>query len=223
MEQYKYCKNCHIKVTEAVDNCPLCTQHLYGEMAEGSRTYPKVQIQLKKLSRLRIALIASQILLVLAITVSAILRGHTAWFLVTGGGIIYAVFSVAQSVRAKESPGFMIMKQILLICVLGFAIDYFNDFTRWSTNYMIPVLLTIGSFVITMIILVRPTWFKDYFVYEITLLVFCVLSLLMRLFGLSTVGWTATLAAIYSLITMLGLIVFAGRKTKLELKKRLHV
>lgn len=217
------CENCHINIIDTVQICPLCYREIDDNIGDNYNSYPKVEIQLKKLSRLKIALIASQVILVLAITLAAILKGHAAWFLVTGGGMLYAGFSIAQSMRKKDSLGFLMLKHISLICILGFAIDYFTGFTMWSTNYMIPFVLTIGAFIISVIIMVKPVLFRDYFVYQITLAVFCALSLLLRIFNLSTVRWTATLAAMYSVITVIGLVVFAGRKTKLELKKRLHI
>lgn len=68
----------------------------------------------------------------------------------------------------------------------------------------------------------KPMQFREYFVYQITTSVIGVLSILLVIFNLSTVRWTLIFAAFYSALVMLGMIIFADKKAKLEFKKRFH-
>jgi len=127
------------------------------------------------------------------------------------------------SLKSKESRGFTILKQVVLLSGVSLALDLITGWNGWSLGYVIPFLVIAGSFLITVIIVVRPRWFQDYFMYQISLCALCAMTLTVRLTGLETVGWPASAAFAYALVTILGLFLFFGKRSLLEIRKRFHI
>lgn len=219
----KTCNNCRIQVNSSREFCPLCGQTMARSTGEGYSAYPKLELPRRRFGRLKLLLIFTQVFLGITVLVDGFIRSTSYWYLVLLAGSAYTAVSALWAARRKNNPGGVILKEVLLISALSFCVDYFSGFSRWSTNYLIPLLVMGSGAAITAIILLRPVWFRDYFFYEFTLLVMGGLCMLLWVMGLATVRWTAFCALLHSLVTLTGLMLFAGAGTREELKKRFHL
>lgn len=219
----RVCNLCHIQVNTNREFCPLCGQPMGLGQGEGYSTYPKLELPRRRISRLKLLLLFTQVFLGATVVVDGFIRSYSFWYLVLLAGAAYTAASALWAARRKNNPGGVILKEVLLIAGLSFAVDYFSGFSRWSTNYLIPLLVMGSGAAITAIILYRPVWFRDYFLYQIALLVMGGLCMVLWAMGLATVQWTALCALLHSLVTLAGLMLFAGAGTREELKKRFHV
>ncbi len=218
----KFCSDCQVTIVNHLDCCPLCGRPLTESQGPCVETFPVVPYSkpaarwMRRLWLTMLVALAGSILLDLS-------TSHSFWYVVAAVGCMAVGFGFLSSLKSKENRGYTVLKHVVLLSVISVALDFWMSFSGWSVGYVIPFLVIAGSFFITLIIVVRPKWFQDYFMYQVSLCVLCALTLLLRLTGISPVGWTATAAFVYSLVTMLGLFLFFGRRSLHEIHKRLHI
>ena len=71
--------------------------------------------------------------------------------------------------------------------------------------------------------IIRHFDLKDFIIYILASCLYGMIPLIFFLLNWVDIKWICLSSAAFSLIVLIGAFVFADRKTKLELKKRLHL
>lgn len=220
------CKQCGVIVDNNVNKCPLCSRTI-GETAIEiqNRWYPvysmvdmppQVNFVKKVFSFISITVISSCILI-------NMLSGiENPWSLYVAGPIIYLQLLINNTILSKMSTGSKILIQILGVSGLLLMIDLLSGFHRWSVNIVMPFLIIVGTFLITVIVLKKKMLWNEYVGYIITMIFLGFLPVLLYLSGVANQLWASAVSALYSFLTLIGMLFFANKKFKNEMTRRFH-
>ena len=122
-----------------------------------------------------------------------------------------------------------LLRLFVCLCVVTFAFlfvvifDLMTGFHRWSFNYLIPALCSFSMIVIASIAATGHRSIENYIIYMVVSAVFSMVPVIFLLTGWTTVLWPTVLTAAASVIYLAALVLFIGKDTWSELKKRLHL
>ena len=131
--------------------------------------------------------------------------------------------TVAQAIRKRSSFCKHVLYQVVTLALLAVIFDLMTGFLRWSFDYVIPALCTFAMIVIGITAIIRRQHVTDYIIYMVLSSVFGIVPLLFLLPGWTTVTWPTVLTAAAGIIYLAALLLFVGRDTWRELRRRLHL
>jgi len=218
----KYCENCKVTIQNDLFCCPLCDSELVRRGEHFEQDFPATPVipETKKYTKLLIFL---SVVVVTACVLIDILTSKTVhWSAIVAVGLVYLWLSIRFIKKSRRNIGLLALIQIFGISLLSFVIDSATGYYQWSTNYVIPFVFISAAGLMSAVILLRPKRFRDYILYQLGISVLGIVVSVISLFNKNTVAWTAIVGAVYSGLTILGIVIFTPRKTRHELKKRFH-
>ena len=138
-------------------------------------------------------------------------------------GVGAAWAATAQAIRRRSSFCKHILYQVVTVGLVVVLFDLMTGFHRWSFNYVIPLMCTLTMLVIAAIAVTGHRMVSNYIIYMVLSAVFGIVPILFVLFHWTDVLWPTVFTAAASIIYLAGLLLFIGRDTVSELKKRLHL
>lgn len=219
------CEKCKINIINNSSKCPLCGNNVKSVDEHFVEPYPKINLENKhyQMIRFKIYLVLSIIMFFMTISIKFLNETDLTYLFLSTSVLGYIWFTIYTIQKSLKNIGYFILKQMLSISTIVILMDYALGYQKWSLNYAIPVIIVLGVSSISSIAVFKPMQFREYFVYQITISIVGVLSILLVIFNLSTVSWTLIFAAFYSAMVMLSMIIFADKKAQLEFKKRFHL
>ena len=209
------CPHCHIRVGGDTAYCPLCQNRLSGPA--GEPYFPATAPRIHRASLLyKIVAFVLSALIVVAGAFDFLLMEDTPH---RHFSILMAVWAVAvlRVVRAVLRRRFngprQIFNLLLLVSALLVFTDWFNGYTGYSLDLVVPILCCAANALV-------------YLLMNIGIGVLPYILLFFRIdysgrLDAHSLPWVICL--IISVITFLGLVIFRGRALKNEIVKRLHM
>ena len=194
------CPHCHIKVGGDSTYCPLCQNRLPGpaEAAYFPATAPRIHR-------------ASLLYKIIAFLLSAVV--------VVAGAFDFLLLD--------ETPHRHFNLLLLVSALLVFT-DWFNGYTGYSLDLVVPILCCVALGCNFVFAFLRSRFTANALVYllmNIGIGLLPYILLFLRLDGgkldAHSIPWVICL--LLSIITFLGLVIFRGRALKSEIEKRLHL
>ncbi len=225
----KFCEKCRVYVPSTREHCPLCQGRLTQAQDNGQPHYddeifpylPTIYHQHNLL--IRVALFVSVAACVLCLALNFLLTPHNWWSLFVLAGVGAGWLTVAQAIRKRSSFCKHVLYQVVTLALLAVIFDLMTGFLRWSFDYVIPALCAFAMIVIGITAIIRRQHVTDYIIYMVLSSVFGIVPLLFLLPGWTTVTWPTVLTAAAGIIYLAALLLFIGRDTWRELRRRLHL
>jgi hypothetical protein len=113
---------------------------------------------------------------------------------------------------------------LLYLCIVTavFLIDICGEFQKWSTEYVIPFVTIAVIFYVTLLASVGKKKYREYLGYLIVTLLTSICPLILFIFSFSEVLWTSVTVLVYAVLTAIGLLIFADRDFRTEVRKRFY-
>jgi hypothetical protein len=216
------CEHCGINLADNPAVCPLCDQATTFVDATCVCDYPRILTGWALRIILRLLALLTVGALIVVPVINLLNPTQVWWSVIVIGGILYAWLSLFLVLRARRNIGLLIFVQLLAISGLCLVVNWTLGGFFWSLNYVIPMLVVLSVITITGLMLLRPMLLRDVFIYLLIIAAMGGLSVLLILLDAVTVLWTWVTASVYCILTLVGLFLFADRRTKHELKKRFH-
>lgn len=235
----KYCKKCKLSVQTHKTTCPLCfatltdvpkvegedLQTAEKEDTQPSGSYPpgnelsayRYNFVLRFLFFISIVLISS------AVLVNILTYNGSLWFLLILAGILYLWAAIAYPIFAKKSIGHIIVIEALSTSLILYFIQYATNTKGWALEYAMPFIFAGATLFITFIIFLKRMKWRQYTVYQMTMMLLGFIPILFCIFGLVQLIWPSLVSALYSCLTLVGMFVFADKKYENEIIKRFHL
>ena len=225
------CPHCHIRVGGDTAYCPLCQNRLSGPA--GEPYFPATAPRIHRASLLyKIVAFVLSALIVVAGAFDFLLMEDTPH---RHFSILMAVWAVAvlRVVRAVLRRRFngprQIFNLLLLVSALLVFTDWFNGYTGYSLDLIVPILCCVALVCNFIFAFLRSRFTANALVYLLMNIGIGVLPYILLFFRIDYSGrldahslpWVICL--IISVITFLGLVIFRGRALKNEIVKRLHM
>lgn len=220
----RYCNKCKVTIENDLDKCPLCKQKTLkrNETAENDFPLQKVvgEDTIKRIMRILvfifIALIATNIVLNLIFSFRLIWAPYSIIVL------FYAYLLIRTAIRSYKNIGTIVMINVYMLSMMSFILDIILGFSRWSINYVIPILILAGIIALVIFIFIRPTNFLAYFIYMLIIAVFGLTLLILLWAGFVTIKTPSIITSSVSMLVIIGMFMFGDNKAKNEFVKRFH-
>lgn len=116
------------------------------------------------------------------------------------------------------------MWQLLLLSVGSFVWDISTGYYRWSVNYVIPVLCIINLIFMLIVSKARKDTPREYMAYFVMGCLYgSFVPMLLVITNIVKIKLFNILSIIFSIIFLLGVILFKGKEFKEEMIKKLHI
>lgn len=208
---------------DSIINCPLCFKPLKNG-TESNPTYEKLHQQPKVLIRFRVLLFLTVIAIVLSVTINLLTLDINPyfWSAIITVGILYSWVTIKDTMLSSAHIGKKILFNYIALSIFLFMIEICVDFTKWSTNYVIPLFGITATLLMTGVAIRKKSLWRDDMGYLLAMFLVNVSPMAFFIFKLSTVIWPSIAAILYSLLTIVSMMIFTQRQFKNELKKRVH-
>lgn len=221
----KHCRRCDIEIKDGSVTCPLCDSVLEGK-EQGEPAYPEIGYQMQRFLFIKRLFYFS--LLVVGVT-SVLVNYYTFhrfheiyWSVIVLGAIGYCWFTVSYTVMNHTNLGAKVIFQAVGILLVTVIADYVTGYRGWSLRFVIPGMLLLADIALLALMLLWPERWQGFFMCQIAV---CVLGVVPV--GIAYLGWIdnmflAILDCVILWLSLAGTIIFGGRRTRLELKRRFH-
>lgn len=228
MDIYYGCNKCNIKVYSQHKECPLCGKRL-GNPCQSDTSYPLYvaeggQVRLTFEKFILFATITASVISVF-INIFTLAEKLTLWSFTVTASLIAFWLIIHSLLMKKANIGRKIIYNYGIISAYLITIDALNGFSKWSTTYVIPFLTVAVAAVFTGLAASNINGGKNFREYSgiltaIFFISFC--PVILFALSLSVKVWTSLISALYCLLTIIGLLIFAGKRFRHEIKKRFH-
>lgn len=218
----KYCSKCQMKVQNQLNHCPLCGQELDSIIIEVERDYPNCFAKRRRFSIRKSITFTALAIISFSLMIGMFDNFNWNWVLLIIAATLYVTISVILGSRMKRNIGPNILMQVLGITVLSNSIDYFLGYSGWSVEIVFPVILSLGTLVLTVVILLDDKRFSDLVIYQLIFGVMGIGVVVMIYLNIIVFRSVAIIGSYYTLMTCVGLFFFADRQMIHELKKKFH-
>ena len=219
----KYCEKCQMEIENNIPRCPLCGKGLSEKSGDYVMEYPLTHSLRRYKTAIKIIWFSALLISGVLIIVNFLTQVRWLWVLTGICSLWYLAVTAVFAIRSSRNIGLMILVQTIGISLLTLEIDSSFGFRRWSLNYVIPLLLSFSVLLLTVLILCKPVMLRDFIVYLFVIAALGLAPVVLLVLGMATVPWPYTAAGFLSAAVMVGMFLFASRKTKHEMKKRFHV
>ena len=218
------CKQCGVIVRDDTAVCPLCKCVLDAD-DDAENKYPDIWAKNHILKLvIRIYLFLAIVTESLLIYLNYIYFNGLYWSIIVGVVLAYIYLTLAYTVSYSRS-GYR-MKIIVGVAggiLLLYVIDHVLGNNGWSINYAFPAaLLATDVAVLLLIIFNRRNW-QSYLSFQIAMIVFSLIPVVLSLVGYMTVPTFAYFALAVAVFLFLGTVIIGGKRATVELKRRFHI
>lgn len=237
----KYCKKCSLHVNTDSEKCPLCSsiltmgdsdasiintgENLQVKNSGDCSKYPKLEgvMEYKYNFVFRLFLLlsiatGSTCLLVNILTYSGIL-----WSFIVAGAILLLWAVIVYPLFVRKNIGHIIIVDVISISIFLYIIQVVTRTKGWALDYVVPFLFVGATLMITFIIFIKRMRWREYSIYQTTMMIIGFLPVVFCISGLVSVIWPSIVSVFYSFMTFAGMFIFADKKYENELIKRFHL
>ena len=222
----KQCQKCKVEVKTSRKTCPLCGQILTGNGTEVEieELYPHYEYQNKKINiAQRIMLFLSIAAIFISVIINVLSYSGSLWSIYIVMGVLYAWILLRTTILSRQNIAGRLLIQLFALSVIIYSIELVSMSSGWALEYVVPFLCIATNLSLVIIILIKPMRYSDYISYLIIAIIISWIPLILYFTDIIDIAWPSVTSASLSLTTVLGMIIFADRATKDELKKRLHI
>lgn len=218
----KKCFNCNINVGGDNTTCPLCQNNLTGDNT--LRNWPQM-VKLKKqtlIYKLQLFLVLASVVIGLSLDFLLDLNNGTKhWSLIVTLACIVFEFVIVGFLKRSPIPAKIINISILHIAIVLVAASLYFDFFEPVMYIVIPIMM--GSTGVLNFVLAFVDRRENSMVYLLANIFAGVVSYgVLSIIGKNkSIAWNICL--MISLVTLIGIVVFRGRKVVSEVEKRMNI
>lgn len=232
----KYCKICALKVNTHVDHCPLCAATISEIDSDCNTTdtqacnhaqpdysiYPPKSEGIKYNLTFRIFLFLSIVAVAVCGLINILSYDGYLWSLIVLGSVGFGWAAVGYPLIVRKNIGHHVMVDAIALCLYFIMTRFVMKSAGWSLDYVIPFMFIASTTFISLIILIRHMKWREYALYQFVTIILGLLPVISVIAGLVESIWPSIGSALYSFVTLLGMLIFADKKYKNELIKRFH-
>jgi hypothetical protein len=217
------CENCKIETNNITNNCPLCGKYLSNSPEENYSLYPRIKDNpLRERNKwFKWLFFLSFIYTIFMFGINLITPHRYYWSIIPiiSVWMLWILLGIP-IVKGRLAPSMMILDNVI-ISVLLISIDITFSLKGWTMSYIGPFIPSATALIITLIsVFLKMTW-KEFCYFQITIAVVCCIPIIAKLFYNFKL-WPSIVSALYGIVCILAMLIFADKKFKNEAKKRLH-
>jgi hypothetical protein len=221
-----FCDNCKVSFESDTGCCPLCHEKIGGIKTEGRLYPPRNKMITKSQFRnfTKLYFFISLIAIVVTGIINFVALKEFTWSVVVLAGVLYFYSLIKNTILAKSNIGFKIMVQAVFMSLMLYAIDYFaTDNSKWSLEIAIPFVLVATTLSLTVLAFSNFKKWRDYVLYIMATVLIGLVPFIFYLTHIIILYWPSLVSFLYSIFTILGMLMFYRNKFTNEIKKNFHI
>jgi hypothetical protein len=221
----KYCKKCDVYIQENNRKCPLCFSSLTDIEGENYPAgYPNLKEYFKKYNMIfRFFLFFSITGSLVCLLFNLMFWSGILWSLIVITGMILLWETIRLMILSKKNVGLKVISQALVVLTLMITIDAVTGWKQWSIGIVAPIVILVSTCAMSIVLYINRTKWREYMLYQFIITINGFIPVILYWCGLTKFIWPAAVGALYSMITLTGMLIFADKQFKNELNKRFHV
>jgi hypothetical protein len=221
----KYCKKCNVYVRGDGRQCPLCFSNLAEtDGDDGFAGYPDIQENSRKYNILfRLFLFLSIAGSLVCLLFNLFFWSGTLWTLIVVTGILLLWETIGLMIMSKRNAGLKVIGQTIVVLILLITIDAVTGWNQWSIGLIAPFVIISSTCAMTIVLYINRSRWREYMLFQFVITINGFIPVILYGCGLIKIIWPGAVGALYSLLTLLGMMIFADKQFKNELRKRFHV
>lgn len=222
----KYCKQCHIKIQDAANRCPLCETVLEAQDSteQMEYRYPDVELNKTRFDIIkRIYLFLSIIIVSTSIGFDLWRENGITWSILSTGAVLYAWTVIYHAIRNNVHVAAKIFVQALSGSIFIFLIDKMTGFDGWSVNYVIPQIYTLANVAIFVLMMINRMVWREFVFYELSMTLIGLIPIVLIMNDIVTRPLLSYICIVISAVILVGTMIFGDKTVKSELIRRFHV
>lgn len=223
------CPECKVLVGGPGGRCPLCGAPLSASDGSGNEApmYPVFVTGEKRRSSFpflaKIFAFISLLAVCSCTLINLLVNGRMTWSLFVVGAIATAWLTVGLHLLARFNLNYQLLIDLVAVSLFLVLIDRLTGWTRWSVDYVIPILY-IGVMITTVVLaLVFRVFWREYILSLVAVCVLGLAPLVIFLTGSSPIRFLCLGAALMAAALLIGILFFAGGKFFSEWKRRMNI
>lgn len=214
------CLNCNIEIGGRYDTCPLCQNSLTGEATQDNWPTPKKLKTQALLYKLQLFLALAAIAVGLFLDFLLELNDGRHYSIIIALWLIIFELDLSRNIKRLFVITRTLSISVLHICILLLITAWYYGFFDITAFMVIPILL--GSILLTNLVFSLIDTTENALVYLLsTILIIVVIYGIMRARHINT-GLTWDICLMTCVVSLIGIIIFKGRKVSNEVRKRIN-
>lgn len=145
------------------------------------------------------------------------------WSLITGVAMFYGCFTICISVLQNRSLRRKILVQLIVGILVMFALDYLIGYNGWAIEIGTPIaILSVQLLVLILMIVYRNRW-QSYLFLQVAIVVMSLFFVVLMLLGIMKHKVLTIVAFMVTILILVALLLFGGRRAGNELKERFRI
>jgi hypothetical protein len=221
----KYCKKCNVYVSGKGQQCPLCFSNLTSaDKDDKPACYPDIKENSGKSNFLfRLFLFLSIATSLVSLFINLFFWSGILWSLIVIAAISLLWETIWVLILSKKNAGLKIIGQMLVVLILMITIDAVTGWKEWSIGIVAPFVIITSTFAMAIILYIKRAKWREYMLFQFIITINGFIPVILYWCGFAKIILPGAVAALYSLLTLIGMLIFAEKQFKNELKKRFHV
>lgn len=216
----KKCLNCNIEIGGRTDTCPLCQNSLTGEATEDNWPHPKKLKAQAFIYKLQLFLALAAIAVSLSLDFLLELNNGIHYSLIIAMWLIVFEIDLSRNIKRLFVITRTISISVLHICILLLITAWYFNFFELTAYLLVPIFL--GTLLIANLIFSLIDTTENALVYLLsTILIIVVVYAFMKARHIDN-GLTWDICLMTSAVSLIGIIIFKGRKVSNEVRKRIN-
>ena len=227
----QYCNNCKVSVSTKTAQCPLChagLRPLDGD--EPVQTYPSFEPlkEKKHLFEKIVSFCAIASIVILVVINLLTYRGHL-WSVIACSYILYVWLLGLMTIKKGIHVGLKLLAHAIAIPLLLMVVNMFADSEKtihkasWAISYTMPFIFVGFILAINILMMIKTRYLRDYLIYQLTLSVIAFVPLLLVLLNVAQPMLPSIIAAMFSFLSIIGLIIFSKKNIQTEFGRKFHI
>lgn len=221
-DRMKFCSKCKVSLNDKNDKCILCSSHLNNGSTD--TVFPYVPMVYKEYQLFfKLLLIISFVCCSGCAFINFLISKKISWSLFVILGFICLLILLRNAISKRYAFPKKILSQVVIISLLSFIWDYFTGWHLWSISFVIPIVCSIASIDMVIIVKLLRLYIEDYLVYFLFVALFGFVPILFILFNLVSTNYPSYICIFLNFLSFVILSVLNFEDVISELKRRLHI
>lgn len=220
----QYCRRCKVRIVNPSRRCPLCQGILEGEAEADGELFPDVTRTTSSIEfGFKVFTFVCVALVVVGCAVNMIFMTQVFWgvFVAAAVGCMWILTAVGLLKRRNLLKN--TLWQMVLLWGVFLLWDFLTGYRGWAIEYAIPIVILLVFPILTVMVRVMKLPAVYYMIYYILTCSAGILQLLLLPMGILEVEIPCIVCGAISCLVLAGFVIFQGKSFWDEVKKKTHM
>lgn len=220
----KHCDKCNLDVVSGDEFCPLCNALLLKINDKIETVFPYIPTIYEKYSKFfKILYFICAVISSISILVNIFLVPNNFFSLFVVLGVICLLLVLKIAIDNRKNMPKTILLYVFVLSILSVVWDYSVGWNGWSLSYAIPIICTMGSLDMAIIVIVMKIYISEYLIYYMTVGFLGLIPILFLFFQIVIQTIPSLICIFFNTIIVLFMFFLQKDTVFTEIKRRFHI